>query len=185
MKRLIVLTTVMLFGASLAFGQAGVLGTYEDMEGLDCDVVDVPGLLSIFVVHTLTAGATAAQYKATTPLCMSTNGTTFFGDQAVFGVTLGSSQTGVAIGYGVCLSSPIHNLTIAFFAGGNTSLCCAYIVDGDPLSDSGLIEIVDCQGGLLIGTGRTNTVNGEPAICPCTTPVEETTWGAVKALYGE
>jgi hypothetical protein len=120
---------------------------------------------------------------------MTAHGTTFFGDQAVFGVVLGSSQTGFAMGYGICLSSPIHVLTMAFFAAGGTTRCCEYIVDGDPRTYSGQVEVVDCQGNLLIGSGRANTVNGAPAVCECSTetavPVEETSWGAIKALYRE
>ncbi|MFQ5510369.1 MAG: hypothetical protein ACE5EO_00840 [Candidatus Krumholzibacteriia bacterium] len=185
MKKVILLTTVMLFGASLAFGQAGVIGTYGDPGAADCNVVDAaPGLLSIFVVHTLSPGASASQFRAQTPLCMSTTGAVYLSDTAVYAVTVGNSQTGVAIGYGTCVASPNHVLTINYFASGSTPLCCAFVVDADPNVPSGEVEVVDCANNLLIGAGRTNTVNGTPQNCDCNLiPVEESTWGQVKSLY--
>lgn len=186
MSKMILLTVAMVFCASLSFGQAGIIGTYADPSGVECNVVDAtPGLLPIFVVHTLSPGATAAQFSAVVPLCMI--GALWLSDTPVFAVTIGNSQTGVAIGYGTCQVSPIHILTINAFVNGISALCCAYSVGPDPAVPSGQVEVVDCFSNLGFAFGRTNTVNGTFAQCPCDlpVPVEERTWGAVKATYAE
>jgi len=184
MKKVILLSTVMLLGATLAFGQVGgVIGSYADPGGLNCNVTDAaPGLLPIFIVHTLSPGATAAQFAAPIQLCQV--GSLWLSDTGVFAVTIGNSQGGVAIGYGTCQVSPTHILTINYFVNGITALCCAYSVIPDPNVVSMQVEVVDCAGNLLTATGRTNTINGTVAQCDCNVvPVEESTWGKVKSLY--
>ena len=183
MRKVVLLTMVMLFSATLAFGQAGQIGSYADPGGTNCNVTDgVPGLLPVFIVHTLSPGATAAQFAAPIQLCQT--GALWLSDTGVFAVTIGNSQTGVAIGYGTCQVSPTHVLTINYFVNGITALCCAYSVIPDPNVVSGQVEVVDCIGNLLVATGRTNTINGTQAQCDCNfVPVEESTWGQVKSLY--
>ncbi|MEE9271617.1 MAG: hypothetical protein V3V49_15315 [Candidatus Krumholzibacteria bacterium] len=186
MKRGLLLATAMLLGASLTFGQAGAIGTYADPLGLDCNVTgSIGSVLSIFVVHTLTPGATASRFRASAPLCMLTTGSVHLSDTVVFPVTVGSSQTGVAIGYGACLAGPIHVLTINYMSGA-TPFCCEYTVQADPGSVSGQIEVDLCSGQLAFGVGLTHTVNGTIA-CPCSVPVpvEAMSWGRVKAMYVE
>ena len=75
----------------------------------------------------------------------------YLSDTAVFPVTIGSSQTGVAIGYGACLAAPIHILSINVFCQGLTPPCCYYSVLPDPQTLSGQIEVVDCANNLLVG----------------------------------
>ena len=185
MRKVSLLAVVMLFSATLAFGQMGEIGSYADAAGLDCNVTDgAPGLLPIFIVHTDHPGATASQFAAPIQLCQV--GSSWLSDTAVFAVTIGNSQTGVAIGYGTCQFSPTHVLTVQYFATGITALCCAYSVIPDPAVPSGMVEVVDCAAQLIFATGRTNTINGTVAQCDCADaplPVEETTWGAVKSLY--
>ena len=61
MKKVLLLTAVMVFGATAAFGQAGTIGIYADPTGADCHLPDAaPGLAPYNVVHTNTAGATAS-----------------------------------------------------------------------------------------------------------------------------
>ncbi|MEE9269971.1 MAG: hypothetical protein V3V49_06890 [Candidatus Krumholzibacteria bacterium] len=191
MKKVILLTTVMLFGASLAFGQVGFLGTYADPGGLECNVDDaVAGLLNVFIVSTHSIAAAVA-FKAETPLCMSTTGASFLADTKPFPVTVGNSQTGVSVAYGACLGPDATNvLIIAYFASGTTPLCCFFPITGDPAQPGGEIIVTDCAFDDNIGVGVIHTVNGTPENCACTppsppVPVEESTWGKVKSLYVE
>ena len=192
MKKVILLTTVMLLGASLAFGgDEGFLATYNDPGGLDCNVIDAaPGLLSVYVVQTH-GRATAVQFLADTPLCMSTTGAVFLSDTKPFPVTVGSSQDGVAVAFGACLGpDAVHVLTVTYFAAGTTSLCCAFPITADPTVPSGEIIVTDCAFLDIFGVGVAHTVNGTPENCACTppsppVPVEESTWGKVKSLYVE
>jgi hypothetical protein len=74
-----------------------------------------------------------------------------------------------------------------YFVQGGSESCCFYplLPDPDP-STGGNVRVVDCDGNTVAATGLVATVNGN-ATCPCgyPVPVEETTWGQVKALYTE
>ncbi|MFQ5510367.1 MAG: hypothetical protein ACE5EO_00830 [Candidatus Krumholzibacteriia bacterium] len=181
MKKTLLLTVVLMLSATVAFGQAaGVISIFMDPGGLDCNLVDggLPTNTWNFV-HVSTTGATAIQFKATLPACATV---TFLSDQTQFPVTVGGSQTGVAIGYGQCLTAPIHVLSIVTFGGG-TPACCVYPITGDPSVPSGTIEVVDCGNNLLTGVPSHSGRINDDGSCPCSVPVEETTWGVIKSLY--
>ena len=183
MKKAALLTIAMLCVASLVFAQGGSIGVFGDAGGTDCNIIDAaPGLLSVYVVHVNVPGATASQFYAPTPACMV--GATYLSDGAPFAVTIGSSQTGVAIGYGACYTGPIHVLTINYFGGGASMACCYFEFLPDPLVPSGQIEVVDCIEGLLFATGGIGIVNAD-ASCQCNVPTQDTTWGKVKSLFSE
>jgi hypothetical protein len=163
----------------------GTIGVYADQAGKDCNIPNVPsGLMTVYVFHTIPEGATASQFSAPKPACMT--GATWVSDTSVFPVTLGSSQTGVTVGYGTCRSGPLHVLTITYAMSGPSEPCCMYPVLPDPSLASGKIEIVDCGFNLMYGTGTNCTVNSNSS-CICgrgaVVPAEKTTWGHVKALY--
>ena len=180
MKKALLLTLVLMLSASMAFAQAGSVGLFADMGGTDCNLPDVaPGLTPYYAVHVYHAGATACQFAAPMPACMTA---TYLSDTAVFGVTIGNSQTGVAIGYGTCQGAPTYVLAINYFTSGTTPPCCLYPVVPDPNVASGKVEVVDCTNALLFGTGGAGIVNSTPN-CDCNVPVEDSTWGQVKALY--
>jgi hypothetical protein len=183
MKKALLLTVAIMCAATVAFGQAGTIGLYADAAGADCHIPDtVAGLYTVYAVHTNTAGATASQWAAPLPSCYLG---IWLSDTPVYAVTIGNSQSGVAIGYGVCLAGPIHVLSISLFNQALTGSCCAWTVIPDPNVPSGQIEVVDCVNALLYGTGFTSYINGNINDCPCTVGTEETTWGAVKSIYSE
>lgn len=183
MKKALLLTLVLMLGASMAFAQGGSIGVFADPAGSSCNLTDAaPGLLSFYAVHVLTPGATASQFSAPKPACMAS--ATYLSDTGVFPVTIGNSQNGVAIGYGACLAAPIHVLTINFFGSGLTPACCYYGVFADPNLASGQIEVVDCAENLIYATGGVGIVNPN-ATCQCDVPVQDTTWGKVKSIFAE
>ncbi|MFQ5511088.1 MAG: hypothetical protein ACE5EO_04500 [Candidatus Krumholzibacteriia bacterium] len=166
-------------------GTGGVIGLYSDPTGVDCNVdAKAIGLVSVYVVHQNTAGATAAQFAAPMPSCWT--GGVYLSDTSNWPVTIGNSQTGVAVPYGSCIPSPNHILTINYFVTvPNGATCCQYPVLPDPAAPSGHIEVVDCSGSLVFGDGSACFINPN-ASCACLaapTPVEDTTWGRVKAMY--
>jgi hypothetical protein len=58
-------------------------------------------------------------------------------------------------------------------------------VDADPHVPSGLIEAWDCDGNTLYPGGSFGVFNANSS-CPCgVVPVEDMTWGKVKALFSE
>jgi hypothetical protein len=163
----------------------GTIGIYADDSGTECNLPNVPsGLMTVYVFHTIPGGATASQFSAPKPACMT--GAAWVYDTHVFDVTLGSSQTGVTVGYGACRSGPLHVLTITYAMSGPSESCCMYPVLPDPNVASGEIEIVDCGFNLMYATGANSIVNST-STCICglgdIVPNEKTTWGHVKALY--
>lgn len=184
MKKVILLAVVGLTAASLAFAQAGSVGMFADPGGMNCNLLDSggAGVKLYYVVHVNTTGATASQYSAPVPACMLGTGAIYLADTNPHAVTLGNSQTGVAVAYGACLTGPIHTQTIQVFAMGITPPCCYWPVTGDPNLPSGLIEGADCSYVTFYPTGGVGIINSQPN-CDCNIPAEDTTWGQLKALY--
>jgi hypothetical protein len=183
MKKTLLITLVLMVSASMAFAQGGSIGIFGDTGGTSCNITDAaPGLLSIYLVHVNTPGATASQFAAPTPACMV--GAQYLSQASPFAVVIGNSQTGVAIGYGACYTGPVLVLTLSYFAGGTSSPCCYFQVVPDPLVPSGQIEVVDCAENLLFATGGVGIVNAD-ATCLCDVPTQDTTWGKVKSLFSE
>lgn len=192
MKKALLLTLVMVVSASVAAAQPGVLGTYADPAGLSCNVVDgAPGLLSVFVVQTLTGGSTGCEFASPTPACMI--GAMYLAWGSPFGAVVGNpvvglpgpipppAPPGVAIGYGACLAGTINIGSISYFGAGLSAPCCAFPII--PSLASGTLGNVSCVPALEPVGALANTINGN-ATCDCNTvPTQDATWGAVKSLY--
>jgi len=202
-KALLLAIVCVSFAAGSAWGQAGHIGIYRDTAGMSCNLDDkTPGLTPYYIVHAMTGGATACQYSAPKPACLQAM---YLSDTNVFGVTVGSSQTGVSIGYGNCRIGSIHVQTMNFFTQGSTLPCCEYWTCPDPLAGSGEILVVDCNMNLISASGMRSIVNATFA-CNCDmmclsmdciealyrtsstcfgVPIEDATWGRVKDAYSE
>lgn len=181
MKRVCVLLLVMLLGTgSAAF--ADYIGLYADAEAMMCTIVDAePGLLTFYVVANVT-GATGVEFSAPQPACMV--GATHVGDAPVYDVTVGDSQNGAAVAFGVCYNLQIHVFTIYYFGAGLSTTCCMYPLLGNMGNPVGP-RLADC--GYPFATlhplpGVPIFVNPD-ATCGCTVPTETSTWGQIKAMY--
>jgi hypothetical protein len=162
------------------------IGLYSDPSGASCNFVVTPfAVTDVYAVH-VTDGATASMFLAQKPACWT--GAAWLGDTTPYcaGVGCGDSQTGIALVYGTCRVGAIHVLTIRYFAGGASESCCPYPLLPHPWSQGGHVEVVDCDFNPGVAFELMATVNGGPE-CPCgyPVPVEEKTWGQVKALYSE
>jgi len=189
-----VLAVVALIAVSCpsAFAQGGTIVVSPDTYWSDCALPGGPGLLAYFVVHALAPGVTASEFAAPRPACMDA---VWLGDTQVFGVTIGDSQTGVSIGYGACLATPVHVLTILYYAEFEVLPCTCYPVLPAPASGASTPLAVDCGNNLLPANGERAVVNPDPncGYClpvidcrPCgTVGTESATWGSVKAIYAE
>jgi hypothetical protein len=163
LKRAIVAALPLLLLASAVFAQSGAVCIFTDDGGAACDFVDTtPGLVTLYIFHTQTPGAKAVQFAAPIPPCMV--GATFISDDDVFPVTIGNSQDGVSVGYGDCLSGPIHVLTVNILASGTSTPNCAYPITPDP--SAGQVEMLDCNDNTLLATGGVAYINsGTPCAC--------------------
>jgi len=105
--------------------------------------------------------------------------------EAHFFTTTGSGWFGTGIGlfYEACLASDILLVILEFSCTGTSSDCSWIRVVGDPDSQTGEIEVVDCERNRLVGGGSIMYVNPN-GDCHCgMTPVESATWGSIKSLY--
>jgi len=163
--------------ASLAFAQAGSIRIASDATGADCNLVDAGGLVTVHLLHVDAPGATASQFR----LDVSATGWMHLGDTWNFATVIGTSTLGVSVAYGGCFPGPIALGAINFF-GTNAAPCTMINIVEDPEALSGNIEAVDCESFKVFPTGGAGIVNSD-GTCDCSTPVQETTWGGVKALY--
>ena len=181
-------TTIVLLGVIRIGHAQESIGVFSDARGCPCELTDrgSAGLLTVTILHVNSPGAKASQFSAPRPSCLNV---THLYDTPVF-TTIGNSQTGVAIGYGQCLTGTFQILTITYFAQGLTPDCCYYEVLPDPSSPSGAIEVFDCNDQLVFPPGWYDIVNSTES-CQCyagfeycyPVAVESSTWGRVKALY--
>jgi hypothetical protein len=174
--------TVEVHYAPLTGTQAGAVMLFSDPGFNSCNISDVAGPVSVYVVHDLHSGASGVQFSAPIPSCWT--GAVWVADQNPNTLNFGDSQNGLAVSYGGCLSGPVLVTTILVLSQGLGPECCTYPVLPDPNAPTGQIEGVDCTPAKTFPNGGQAMINGN-GTCPCgiTTRVETTTWGGVKALY--
>jgi len=147
---------------SPTYAQRASIGVYADPAGNDCGVADNgPGVIPIYVVvRSLSAiGLVGTQFSAPIPDCLV--GATWVSDTHVFPVSIGDSQSGLAIGFGTCRDWSIHVLTINVQVQGSTEGCCRYAFLPHPESTLGGPEFVDCNDNLFVGTEWSSFVTSD------------------------
>ncbi len=162
MKRFLVLSVVigcLLAGAG--WGQySGSVGIFGDPEGTTY-FEDTGGLATYYILMRFVPEATAVQFSAPIPDCFE--GAVYIGESSPFPTVLGNSQTGVAIAFGYCETSPVLLLSVTVWTTGETGVCCRFPVLPDPVVASGEIEYADCTAPVpLIGylAGGTTILGG-------------------------
>lgn len=189
--------------AGRAAGQGGQLMVSAHPLGLTCDFSDTgQGEVDIYVVHSNTAGSTGARFRVAERTGVTM---TYVSETSHFPMTFGNTRDGITICYGSCLPSPILLVTLRYIADGTSTMCS--FIEIDPYPGAAFIEALDCQpdgpaqpascGRLIVNgnvtCGCLETVDCTPhpeATSPrtpfanfCVVPVEDSTWGAIKALF--
>jgi len=185
MKKALLMTMALVLIAIPAAAQQGYLGLFGDPQGENCFLLDnVPGLVSVYVVHMDSPGASAAEFMVD----LGTQQMVFLADVPTPGyVTIGTSTTGVAIGYAGCVASPNVVLRMDFFANGLSAPCSVIELLENP--DSGQIQVVDCEAdgyNLVPVEGRGMFINPNENCEDCgLVPVgtEQNTWGSLKSIF--
>ena len=191
MKTTLLLSICVMFATAMAFAQPfippGNIGIYDDPSGANCTVTATDGEMLVYIVHTQTPSTTGCRFSLGFSGAAMTHVATIMGT----GNTLlyGDASSGVGISYGVCRCSPIY-VAMVLYAGGSTPDPCDLIfVLDDPTANPPGIYMTDCTSPepvqREIGRGGAAYINDgvDGSHCPCNIPVEETTWGKVKALY--
>jgi len=186
MKRIGLLTLLLVLPATVAFGQAGIIQPYADAGFTTCNAVAPSGLFIVHIVHENTGGATASEWAVGD----STGGAlSWVADTPLNGfLTIGDSQSDLAVAYGVCEVGRIDIVDIKYFVLFSPAPCSFLQIVPGNIASSGKIEGVDCAP--LPNTKTTFPTGGkltfdDDGSCPCTAPnpVQETNWGKIKALY--
>ena len=92
-----------------------MFGLSADAAGTDTKITAANGLVTVYVVHNVENGATAAQFRVEAP-----TGWALVSAQAEFDVSLGNVTTGVSLGYGSCLTGAIHLMTLMYQSPGTS-----------------------------------------------------------------
>jgi hypothetical protein len=108
---------------------------------------------------------------------------TWLGDLNTPQVTIGSTPTGISMGYPLPIAafSPIELCRVAILWA--CPECEGYWdqpIRVVPHPFTAFLGFVDYPQNDLVPTGGLTAI-----VCPNTVPIEDTTWGQVKALYGE
>jgi hypothetical protein len=187
MKRSLLIAFVLLFGTNIVTSQPlGSIGLFADEGASSCSVYDIiPAfVITIYVVHVHTPGAAGAQFMVD-HWSWGANLTVLVETVTPPYIHVGNSETGISIGYGgMCVPAPNMILTISYLGSGQSLPCSYILVMPAPTAGPPGIYVTDCATppNLLNATGGALLVN--PMLdCNCSIPVEETTWGRVKALY--
>ena len=176
MKRSLLITLALVFSVTTSSAQfGGKIGVYGDADGTQCDVVDNGGLLQVHFIHSLINSSYACMFK----LDISATTWTHLEDVWEFPFSLGNSITGMEIWYPSCVSGPIY-LGLATFMGSSAAPCTQISIVPYPKFE--VIKAVTCDNYWIYPTGGRAIINPDPT-CDCSVPVEETTWGHIKALY--
>ena len=145
---------------------------------IDDDTVD---LCRVAVVIVRSGDYTALEsFQVTGPII----GWTWLDDASDF-VVAGNSQQGASVSFAGCLSAPVTVMVILYLCEG-AAPCGQLFLQGS-------LTLTHCDASTVSVTGSTLTVNGvfdvppggfDPDCYCAVVPVEKSTWGAVKALYG-
>ena len=189
MKRAILTVAVLALAATPAVAQYGSVGIYSDATGCDCNVYDqVPGIVNVWIVHRdITQGVTGVSFAIADGGGMTL---AYVGESKVGGPIeiTGNLVDGYWVGYSSCIAGGLTIMQIQFF-GTATSAPCSWleIAPAPGYAGSG-IEAADCDALSVAASGLRTPVNPD-AGCVCVNPgclpvpVDESTWGGIKALY--
>lgn len=188
---------------------AGICLVWADSAGADTIVVSTspfggdcsmdntsgPGLRTVYVHHQHT-GSFGTRLRVALDAGVTMN---YISETHPFPMTVGNTQDGLTVCYGACLppasSGPVAVITYMYL--GQTSSCPSLRVVPHP--DAETVEVIACDGTAespvlrdlpipppneSCGCGSQYQLVGVPHIFDCTPlPVENKTWGAIKALY--
>ena len=195
--RLMAVLLAIAISATTAHGQAGSIAVTSDPSGADCHISDLgPGLVTVYVVHVMLAGATASRFKIEEMPGVNM----VYADETVqHDVYVGDTRTGITICYGTCVG-PSVLVAMRYITLGTSEPCS--IIRAVPHPASETVDVIDCGGNPLVASCFLAYVNGGlncscvppiPVACSaasgpgptfgCTVPVESSTWGAIKNIF--
>lgn len=184
MKRTLLLSLAVLCVAGLAMAQpnVGSIGVFSDAGASSCDITDVGGLVTAYIVHVNAAQANTSRFK----LEPTGVGLTLVGENVTSGMlSLGNVSNGITITYGSCRTTyPLLLVTLSYIGSGTTVGCGKLSIVADPAVPAGQVQIIDCSANeRYIGAVAGSALVSTDGSCGCDIATEPTSWSKVKALY--
>jgi hypothetical protein len=178
MRVVLLFATLAAVAWSPASAQFDVIGVFADPSMSSCKISDGGGMVSVYVVHT-TNGAVASQFmvKASSGVTL-----TWISDTVAFPAALGTTQSGISVGYGACFSSDVLVATVKYLASGTSSSCSWLSIAPDPSSLKQKIEVVNCSQTTVDPSVSRLVINSDGS-CDCGPTSELTNWGKIKSRY--
>lgn len=162
---------------------ANHIGLYSTPVPYSCLSLAGPGPLSIYVVHHGSTGSKGVSFRVDASL---PGGMDPIGASPIGFVCVGDCDPylGVSVGRPTCSTDdwPVFRLDFLMLASDVPRGSCYHLqVVGFPGDE---VLSVDCEDSPQPATGGFLSFVTVTGSCPdCVTPVEESTWGRVKALY--
>ena len=151
-RRAIVAAFILVICVTPSISQTVFVGIYSDPTGKDCDLVLFPGVVDtmhVVITSATPVSLTGVRFAAPLPPCAS--GMLAIG-MPLFPVTLGDIESGISIGFGACLTTPIVAMSILVL-NGDASAGCEWRVLADPNEPTGEVVMTDCDFELIAGFG--------------------------------
>jgi hypothetical protein len=189
-KWLALIVCILLLAAASASAQTARISLFSGATIDDCNLADWGSKLhEIYVVYTGSGEFTATEFRIEPGENCSL---TYVGETIIheWSATIGRADTGIAVAVGECMTqSPVHVMKVYYYGKGLSGQCSELKILPDPRSphqNGDKIFYVDCHStGQWADPGHL-LVNSDD-VCTCTpgdtSPVANTTWGGVKALY--
>jgi len=189
MKRVLLAVVLTAMLAAPAAAQYGNIGVYSEPGGCNCDIYDTgPAVVvDVYVVHRyIYEGVQGSSFIVTGDPGMTM---IFLAEYPIGGpiFILGNIVDGYTVSYGSCLTGGLAIMRISYLSLGTSVPCSMLEVSPAPTSVTGQVEVWDCGDVVHPAGGGVAMVN--PLGCHCSdpfcqpVPVEESTWGGIKALY--
>jgi hypothetical protein len=168
-----------------------------DQYQYDCQLGNnLPGVIrTVYVRLTFNGGSTAARFRVALESGVTM---TYLSETHPFPMTVGDTQSGISVCFGGCLWGNQTLATIDYMTYATGPLCGKVLIVPQPEAET--VDVRRCDGssiaayvrdlhvvgpGWACGCPGVHVFAGSPEAFDCTSvPVEHTTWGAVKALYG-
>jgi hypothetical protein len=178
-RRTAVAAAVLLLGSASAVSgiESGAILLFSDPAYTSCSIVDVADEeYTVYIVHVDDNGVVGSQFNVA-----NESNLVYVGEDLMF-IPIGMANGGVSIAYPECLSGEIFLGTITY-QGTGMSPACAYLII-TPFFLAYEVEGINCSNQ-KVDPARGRLIVNPDETCQCISPVpvEETSWGRVKALY--
>lgn len=183
MRRLLLLTLAIIFVHGVALGQmtdVGSIDLFSDEGATSCNIVDAPPLVYVYVfARPATNGQAAAQFKIEASAEVQLIYVSTLSDYQF----IGAANDNLSVAYGTCITALTKIATVLYTATGASGTCGLLTVAPANVIASNMIEVVTCDSYKVLfeqlGQARVNADD----TCQCQVPVQQKTWGGIKALY--